>query len=121
MKEYRISKSSVLIVVLMAMAFAMLTFMTTAKAEYIVIEFKVGINTDTLTAEEKTLLIEFQTLMAKIQPSMKNVVSKDGKVTENTTKVHICKHDNEGICVEEKSIEDFDFTKLTIPTPKPTP
>ena len=98
----------------MAMAFAMLTFMPRAKADFIRLQFDVALELPLTKAQEDKLSI-LKVAMADLKIDFKNVTN-----IENTMKSHVCKHDVEGSCIEEKNLEDTDFTKIN-PTPKPKP
>ena len=95
MKEYRISKSSVLIVILMAMAFAMLTFMPKAKAEdklydRYIIKVRIAKTDGQLTTFIKNNLTAIQTSLGKLRDvSQKINANNPGRSVEDTNKLTI--------------------------------
>ena len=85
-----------------------------AKADFIRLQFDVALELPLTKAQENKLAV-LKVAMADLKIDFKNVTN-----IENTTKSHVCKHDISGSCIEEKNLEDTDFTKIN-PTPKPTP
>ena len=84
-----------------------------AKADYIRLQFDVALELP-LTKKQEDKLAVLKAAMADLKIDFKNVTN-----IENTTKSHVCKHDVGGSCIEEKNLEDTDFTKIN-PTPTPT-
>lgn len=95
---------------------SIVVFSDKAKADFIRLQFDVALELPLTKAQEDKLEI-LKAAMADLKIDFKNVTN-----IENTTKSHVCKHDTGGSCIEEKNLEDTDFTKINpIPTPKPTP
>lgn len=114
-----IPRLSIMIGILITFVITLIIFVSTAKAEYIRIQFDFALKIP-LTKEQEDKLVILKTAIADLKVDMETIISPDGKVEENTTKTHICKHDEGGSCIEEKDIASTDITKIN-PTPKSTP
>lgn len=64
-----------------------------------------------LPKEVEILLDQLNVVLKQLKPYAGNVTTH-----EETTKTHVCKHDVEGACVEEKELTNEVFVK---PTPSP--
>lgn len=93
--------------------FVAVVFTDNTKADFIRLQFDVALELPLTKAQEDKLAV-LKAAMADLKIDFKNVTD-----IENTTKSHVCKHDVGGSCIEEKNLEDTDFTKIN-PAPKPT-
>lgn len=94
--------------------FVIIALSDKARADFVRLQFDVALELPLTKAQEDKLAV-LKAAMADLKIDFKNVTN-----IENTTKSHVCKHDTKGSCIEEKNLEDTDFTKINT-TPTPTP